>query len=170
MPYANFRKTITQDAVIFKFLPHPFKRFAFFAFFPLVSNFNVLLLKVNVRYEYTMIPGVTSTMQVKCGQVIAISLGIFIIHNTVIPMAMANELPLYDTNAYCREIGDIAGGSSQIELVCRQEEEAAKVKISTLNPSTRTMRYCDEVARIAGGSYQILEVCITDELSAEDQL
>lgn len=109
-------------------------------------------------------------MQVKCGQVIAISLGIFIIHITVIPMAMANELPLYDTNAYCREIGDIAGGSSQIELVCRQEEEAAKVKISTLNPSTRTMRYCDEVARVAGGSYQILEVCITDELSAEGQL
>lgn len=161
------RKTFVQYIVIFIFSAWPYKTIDFFSF---GSKFDVLLLRSCTFYKYNTIPGVTSIMRIRCRQVIMISLSIFIVCISLIPLAIAGDLPLYDTVAYCREIGDLAGGSSQVELVCRQDEEAAKDKIDALNPSARIMKYCDEVARVAGGSYQILEVCIEDELSAEEQL
>lgn len=84
--------------------------------------------------------------------------------------AVAQSLPNYDTHSYCRTVSDAIGGSYQIELTCREQEEAAARQVRSESVPDRVMGYCDQVSRAIGGSYQILETCIQQELLAKSQL
>jgi hypothetical protein len=80
------------------------------------------------------------------------------------------QVPQYDTKAYCQEISEIYGGSSQFEGYCREEEKTSKNNILNMSYSTKAMNYCKEIGKIAGGSYNILEICLKDEAAAELKL
>lgn len=75
-------------------------------------------------------------------------------------------VPLFDTASYCRQIGDTAGGSYQIERTCRDMEDEARAAIAGRSFPARVARYCTEIGETAGGSYQIMNTCIDMELEA----
>lgn len=79
-------------------------------------------------------------------------------------------VPTYDITKYCRTISDTAGGSSQIELACRQQENDARAWVRGHPTSDRVMSYCDRIGATAGGSYQILKACIGQEEGAAAKL
>lgn len=76
----------------------------------------------------------------------------------------------YDIDAYCTQVGDAAGGGSQLEAACRDQEQTAKDNISRMSVSPRIMNYCQEVGQSAGGSYQFMEACIKEESKVKDKL
>ena len=76
----------------------------------------------------------------------------------------------YDIEAYCTQVGAAAGGGSQLEAACRDQEQAAKDNISRMSVPQRIMNYCQEVGQSAGGSYQFMEACIKEESKAKDKL
>jgi hypothetical protein len=76
----------------------------------------------------------------------------------------------YDIEAYCQQVGAAAGGGSQLEAACRDQEQAAKDNISRMSVPQRIMNYCQEVGQSAGGSYQFMEACIKEESKAKDKL
>jgi len=76
----------------------------------------------------------------------------------------------YDIEAYCQQVGAAAGGGSQLEAACRDQEQTAKDNISRMSVSQRIMNYCQEVGQSAGGSYQFMEACIKEESKAKDKL
>ena len=76
----------------------------------------------------------------------------------------------FDSYTYCRKIGDIAGGSNEIELTCRQEENEARQWFENHDTSARTFTYCLGIGKIAGGSYVILKTCIEQEEEAGSKL
>lgn len=78
--------------------------------------------------------------------------------------------PSYDIDAYCQKIGDTAGGSYDIELTCRQEEDAAFAWAEANPPNRRTMTYCGRIGAVAGGSYEIFKTCVQQEENAASQL
>lgn len=85
----------------------------------------------------------------------------------------ASNAPLLDTEAYCKRVGDVAGGSDEIELTCRQQEHVARNWVSAHATSSRTMKYCARVAEGVGGnagSYEIMKTCIEQEEQAAEQL
>ena len=89
---------------------------------------------------------------------------------TETPAAETSGLPVYDSQAYCRSIGNTAGGSSEIELFCRQSEDTAKKNLAQMKVSDRAMKYCGQIGQAAGGSYEMLEFCLKEEMAAEKQL
>lgn len=82
----------------------------------------------------------------------------------------AEGIPMYDSDAYCAHIGDVAGGSSEIELTCRQEEADAHEWVRENVGSPRSMRYCAKIGSTGGGSYQIFKTCLQQEASAAADL
>mgnify|MGYP005862946487 CR=1 FL=1 len=76
----------------------------------------------------------------------------------------------FDIPAYCRQVADAVGGSYQIELACRQQEEAARSRLSRIELPDRVRSYCTQVAQAVGGSYQIMETCAQQELEARRRL
>ncbi|MDR2947030.1 MAG: hypothetical protein LBV79_09820 [Candidatus Adiutrix sp.] len=84
--------------------------------------------------------------------------------------AAAAGLPQFDTQAYCRSLGDAAGGSSEMELFCRQSEETAKNNLAGLSFSERVRNYCTQMGQATGGSYEMMEFCVKEEMAAEQQL
>ena len=76
----------------------------------------------------------------------------------------------FDISAYCQQVADAVGGSYQIELACRQEEEAARSRLSSMLIPERIRSYCTQVAQAVGGSYLIMETCVQQELEALRQL
>ena len=76
----------------------------------------------------------------------------------------------FDINSYCRQVANAAGGSYQIEKVCREQETQARSNISSMSVPIRIKNYCSEVGQAAGGSYQIMEVCIQQESQAKSSL
>jgi hypothetical protein len=76
-------------------------------------------------------------------------------------------LPVYDTPAYCRKVGQAAGGSYQIEGTCRESEGNAQRDLrSRVVIESRVLTYCDRVSSAVGGSYQILLQCVKNEEQA----
>lgn len=80
------------------------------------------------------------------------------------------KIPNYDIKEYCKEIGDVSGGSSMIELTCRKEEQKAKEAISKMDFDDRILGYCTEVTDAGGQSYMILQECIREEIHSKQQL
>ncbi|MDR0633559.1 MAG: hypothetical protein LBF91_01095 [Azoarcus sp.] len=84
--------------------------------------------------------------------------------------SLALASPQFNIRAYCRQVGDVVGGSAMIEATCREQEAEALREIGRMRASARAMRYCTEVAKVTGGSYQILQSCLEQETTAEQQL
>jgi hypothetical protein len=76
----------------------------------------------------------------------------------------------FDIATYCRKVGAAVGGSYQIELGCRQQEEAARTRLSRMQIPERIQSYCTQVAQAVGGSYQIMGGCVEQELEARRKL
>ena len=91
-----------------------------------------------------------------------------------VAVALADEaaqtLPEYDTEAYCAEVAEIAGGSYSLEKGCRDMEAEARTSLEGRVVEPRIMKYCDDVALMTGGSYSMLEGCIDMEEEARDSL
>jgi len=79
-------------------------------------------------------------------------------------------LPVYDIKEHCKNVAAMAGGSSQMEVFCRETEDEAKRDIARLAAPARIMKHCDGVARFSGGSYQMLQFCIQQEMEADKKL
>lgn len=82
----------------------------------------------------------------------------------------AQPLPEYDTEAYCAEVAEMAGGSYSLEKGCRDMEAEAKASLEGRVIEPRILKYCDDVASMTGGSYGLLEGCIDMEEEARDSL
>lgn len=76
----------------------------------------------------------------------------------------------YDSNAYCRRLGDTAGGSAEVELSCRQQEKAAYEHLSTRPTTPRILNYCNGLGVTSGGSYEVFDACVSQEEAAQRQL
>ena len=80
--------------------------------------------------------------------------------------AAADPLPAFDITAHCHRVGTAADRSLSIEVLCRQQEEAAMHVLSTLSLASPIGRYCLSLAEAAGGSYDIMLGCIGQEEAA----
>ncbi len=79
-------------------------------------------------------------------------------------LAFGADLPRFDVEGYCEDIG---GGSHDMFNFCIEEEQKAydqlRANASSLNP--QTVSYCTD---IAGNSYDMLLFCIEEENDAAD--
>jgi hypothetical protein len=105
-----------------------------------------------------------------CVYIKAPDMGACMVRMKKIQEETAEGIPMYDSSAYCGHIGDVAGGSSQIELTCRQQEAEAHEWIRENVGPERSMRYCGKIGSSAGGSYQIFKACLQQEISAAVEL
>jgi hypothetical protein len=64
--------------------------------------------------------------------------------------AASAAIPSFDTEAYCRKIGDTAGGSYEIEETCRDEEAKALSQLNSQSIRARTLEYCSRIGDTAG--------------------
>ena len=76
------------------------------------------------------------------------------------------ESNAYDFRKYCQSIGQISGGSSQIEAACVKMEKQAQENLRTVVRSAKAEKYCTDLGTTAGGSYRIKEACIKQENAA----
>jgi len=90
--------------------------------------------------------------------------------NDPIKMERKTELPNFDTHAYCASIGEVAGGSYEIEKTCRAMESEALSKLQSRSIPDRVLNYCATIGKTAQGSYQIMNTCVDMELEAADSL
>lgn len=79
-------------------------------------------------------------------------------------------LPNFDTNAYCKQVATFSGGSSQIELGCRQNEKNAAQSLLQMTMYPEVLNYCTQVAIASGQSYSILYGCVQNEMNARKAL
>lgn len=82
----------------------------------------------------------------------------------------AAEIPQFDTKAYCKTVAEASGGSSTIELGCRDMEKDAKSALLKMSIPTKVLNYCTEVARVSSGSYSIFQGCVETEMDAQQKL
>lgn len=82
---------------------------------------------------------------------------------------VAQEIPRYDPEKYCRDVANAIGGSAVIYNSCVGMEQSAydALKARWTGLPVRPREYCDEVAKAIGGTYQILSSCIDQELQAQ---
>jgi hypothetical protein len=82
--------------------------------------------------------------------------------------AIADSIPRYDPEAYCKQVSDISGGSAMIFNGCMDMEQEAydKRKDEWASIAPKTASYCDDVARVSGGSYMMLDGCLDMEADA----
>jgi hypothetical protein len=76
----------------------------------------------------------------------------------------------FDIDAYCKQVAAAAGGGSQLEVACRDQENAARSEIERMTVTPRVMDYCRGVGESAGGSYQFMEECLREEAKSGDKL
>jgi len=88
----------------------------------------------------------------------------------ILAFFLVSAVPSYDIRAYCEKVSDSVGGSAEIELSCRQQEETAKSAAEARDLPERVQQYCDEVAQSIGGSYVIYNGCADQELEALEKL
>lgn len=84
------------------------------------------------------------------------------------PGAARAEMPNYDVEAHCRQVGQVAGGSQEMENFCLRQEQSAYDSLKPvwdgLPASLRS--HCDQVAQMAGGSFEMLKFCVGQEIKA----
>lgn len=85
--------------------------------------------------------------------------------------AFAQEIPRYDPDGWCKRVGEVGGGASElIRRGCFEQEQTAYDKLKTIWGSVplKAQRWCDQVAKSGGrGSYLILEQCIDMEYTSK---
>jgi len=79
----------------------------------------------------------------------------------------ARQSNAFNINSYCKQVAIAAGGSYQVEKICREQEYGAQRKISSKQIPSRIYNYCKEVGQAGGGSYQMMETCIQKGLEAK---
>lgn len=84
--------------------------------------------------------------------------------------AQAADLPQFDIKTYCKKVADTSGGSSMIELGCRDMENDAKSALIKMNIPEKMLAYCGKVAQTSGGSYTLLQGCVDMEMDAQQKL
>ena len=77
---------------------------------------------------------------------------------------------LYDIEAYCKRIGEVAGNSYRIEQACRDQERSAFAALSATPIAPEIEKYCTRIGEVAGGSYRIMLACVQQEASAKHHL
>lgn len=87
--------------------------------------------------------------------------------------ALAQEVPRYDPEGWCKRVADIGSGSSEwLKSACLEQEQAAydKLKPAWQEVPKKTRNWCDQVAKSGGrGSYVLLEQCVDTEFFAKKQ-
>jgi len=76
----------------------------------------------------------------------------------------------FDIDAYCKQVGAAAGGDSQLEVACRDQESMARSEIESMTVTPHVMDYCRGVGQSAGGSYRFMEECLREEAKSGDKL
>lgn len=84
--------------------------------------------------------------------------------------AGATGLPTFNTQSYCRSIGDAVGGSYEVELGCQHDEQITLRELQEMAIPKRVAHYCTSVANSIGGSYQVFLDCSKDEIRARTAL
>lgn len=84
--------------------------------------------------------------------------------------AQAADLPQFDIATYCKKVADTSGGSSMIELGCRDMENEAKSALLKMSIPDKMLTYCGKVAQTSGGSYTLLQGCVDMEMEAQQKL
>lgn len=79
-------------------------------------------------------------------------------------------LDQFDTNAHCKKVSEIAGGSYQIEETCRASENEAKNSLRSMSIPPEILEHCLRIGQVAGGSYEIALTCSNDEMKAKSKL
>jgi hypothetical protein len=100
------------------------------------------------------------------GAVAAVFLGLL----PAVGAAAGDTLPAFDIAARCRRIGTAAAHNYSIELLCKQQEEAARLVLATISVEPDIDRYCRSLAEAAGGSYDLMLGCVGDEETAARQV
>lgn len=67
-------------------------------------------------------------------------------------------------------MANAAGGSYEIEKMCREEEYESQRSIARMQVPARIENYCRKIGQAAGGSYVIMETCIQQEIEAKRNL
>jgi hypothetical protein len=83
---------------------------------------------------------------------------------------VTSKIPTFNVERYCRRLGDVAGGSYQVESECLKNEHAALKRLRQISLESRIAQHCAEIGRIAGESYAVLETCVHEENRARDHL
>ncbi len=84
--------------------------------------------------------------------------------------AISLSIPTFDTESYCTNVANAAGGSYQVKEYCLNEENKSKRLLSSKSTPEQVMNYCSNVARAAGGTYATLVFCINEEMAAKQRL
>ena len=84
--------------------------------------------------------------------------------------ALAADLPAYDTDAYCKQIGEAAGGSYAIEESCQKREKRAQDELAKMDIEPRIFKHCEKIGSTAGGTYAIFQSCVKREMGAKQRL
>ncbi len=87
--------------------------------------------------------------------------------------ALAQEIPRYDPDGWCKRVAEMGGGSSEwMKQACLEQEQAAydKLKPQWKDVPKKTRNWCDQVAKSDGrGSYAMLEQCVDMEFFAKQK-
>lgn len=100
----------------------------------------------------------------------ALSLGTLLLASTP---AMAQFIPIYNVEKYCRELAAFGGGSASEAMVraCFSSEQSAydRLKAGFQIVPVEAMLYCKELNLFGGGegSYSMLVACLNSEMEAK---
>ncbi|MFG1418918.1 hypothetical protein V5F38_12200 [Xanthobacter sp. V0B-10] len=87
--------------------------------------------------------------------------------------AIAQEMPRYDPEGWCKRVSEVGGGSSEwIQGACLEQEQIAYDKLKPVwkEVPKKTRNWCDQVAKSGGrGSYAMLEQCVDMEFFAKQK-
>lgn len=87
--------------------------------------------------------------------------------------ALAQDMPRYDPEGYCKRVAQAAGGESEwLKKACFDQEQMAydKLKPEWTKVPAKTQRWCDQVAKAGGrGSYVMLEQCLDMEFFSKQK-
>lgn len=89
---------------------------------------------------------------------------------TAVQSAVAQNVPRYDPEAYCKTLASTGGAYSAIvDNTCIQQEQQAYDALNTTWDTlpAQAQTYCDHLATVGGeGSYIVLQACIQQEMHA----
>lgn len=89
---------------------------------------------------------------------------------TAAMLLMAFNAYALDSKKFCAQLGASAGGSSFMEMKCRDLEATAVLKIDSQKVPNQVLATCARQGDFMGGSYHAMSMCIDMELNARKRL
>jgi hypothetical protein len=83
---------------------------------------------------------------------------------------VAQNLPNYDINKYCKDLANVPEWDQGLETYCKEHEEKAKAKLSGKEIMPRILSYCKGLADSSGGSYAFLGSCLDKETESRKKV